>query len=160
MRQIIRGRLGQVIVGFVILAAAGAVWLGVSKMSYPTVGGYTDIVGNAASVQTDPNGKPAQITLTADAASRLGVHTAVMAAAPAGSAVKLTMPTAALFYDDAGDTWAFVMGQPNVYARQHVAVAMIEGDTVKLSEGPPAGTQVVTQGAAELYGTEVGVGEE
>ena len=42
MRHFIRGRLGQVIVGFVIVAAAAAVALGVSKMSYPTVGGYSD----------------------------------------------------------------------------------------------------------------------
>lgn len=160
MRQLIRGRLGLVIVGFVIVAAAAAVALGVSKMSYPTVAGFPDEPGNAASVQVDPATKRAQVTLTEDAVNRLGVHTAAIAAAPPPSTAKLAMPTAALFYDEAGDTWAWVMGQPRVYERQHVTVSTIEGDTVALSAGPPTGTQVVTQGAAELYGTEVGVGEE
>jgi hypothetical protein len=165
MRHLIRGKLGQVIIGFVIVAAAAAVWLGVSRMSYPTVGGFADVPGNASSVQVDPATKRTQITLTADAASRLGVHTAAINApaagtAPAGGPAKLAMPTAALFYDDGGDTWAWVMSQPNVFERQHVTVVTIDGDTTTLSDGPSAGTQVVTQGGAELYGTEVGVGEE
>jgi hypothetical protein len=111
-------------------------------------------------VHVDENTKRAQITLTEDAANRLGVRTTAMTAAPAGSAGKLTMPAAALFYDDAGDTWAYVASQPYVYERQPVKVYAIEGDVVTLSDGPPAGTQVVIVGAAELYGTEVGVGEE
>jgi hypothetical protein len=159
MRQLIQGRLGLVIIGFVIVVAAAGVALGVSKMSYPTVAGFPDEPGNAASIQIDAATKRAQVTLTEDAVNRLGVHTAAIAGAPASKA-KLAMPTAALFYDEAGDTWAWVMGQPRVYERQHVTVSTIEGDTVALSDGPPAGTQVVTQGAAELYGTEVGVGEE
>ena len=160
MRNLIRGKLGLVIVGFVILAAAAAVTLGVSRMSYPTVGGYPDIVGNAASMRIDPATKRAEITLTEDAVHRLGVKTAAIAAAPAAGTAKLVMPAAALFYDAGGDTWAWVMSRPYVYERQHVAVSTIEGDAANLSDGPPAGTQVVTQGGAELYGTEVGVGEE
>ena len=153
MRQLIRGRLGQVIVGLVIVAAAAAVALGVSKLSYPTVGGFADAPGNAASVTVDPDTKRAQITLTADAATRLGLRTAAIAAAPPANTAKLVMPTAALFYDDAGDTWAWVMSQPNVFERQQVVVATIGGDTTALSDGPPAGSQVVTQGGAELYCT-------
>ena len=160
MRRLIEGRLGQVLVGFVIVAAAAALALGVSTMAYPTVGGYADAPGDAASVHVDENTKRAQVTLTEDAANRLGVRTTAMTAAPAGSAGKLAMPSAALFYDDAGDTWAYVASQPHVYERQPVTVYAIEGDVVTLSDGPPAGTQVVVVGAAELYGTEVGVGEE
>ena len=39
-----------------------------------------------------------------------------------------------------------------------VVVEAIEGKNVYLKEGPPAGTMVVTVGAAELYGAEKGVG--
>lgn len=160
MRRLIQGRLGLAFIGFVIAVAVAAVALGASKMSYPTVAGFPDDPEDAASVQVDPATKRAQVTLTEDAVNRLDVHTAAIAAAPPASTAKLAMPTAALFYDEAGDTWAWVMGRPRVYERQHVAVSTIEGDTVALSDGPPAGTQVVTQGAAELYGAEVGVGEE
>ena len=160
MRHLIRGRLGQVIVSFVIVAAAVALAIGVSRMAYPTVGTYADATGSAAKVELDATTKRPQLTLTEDAANRLGVRTGSIAAAPAGTAGTLVMPTAALFYDQAGDTWAYVASQPLVFERQHVTVSAIQGDTATLSAGPPAGTQVVTVGAAELYGTEVGVGEE
>jgi len=35
-----------------------------------------------------------------------------------------------------------------------VNVARVEEDRVIVSDGPPPGTQVVTAGAAEVYGTE------
>jgi hypothetical protein len=35
----------------------------------------------------------------------------------------------------------------------------VDGDTAVLTAGPPAGTEVVTGGASELSGAEVGVGE-
>ena len=39
--------------------------------------------------------------------------------------------------------------------RAEVKVDRIDGDRVLLSEGPPAGTKVVTVGAAEVYGAEL-----
>ena len=39
-----------------------------------------------------------------------------------------------------------------------VVVADIVGDTAQLSSGLPAGTEVVTVAAAELYGAETGLG--
>jgi len=38
-----------------------------------------------------------------------------------------------------------------------VAMAGVSGDMAVLQSGPPAGTQVVTTGAAELLGSEQGV---
>ncbi len=37
-------------------------------------------------------------------------------------------------------------------------VELIRGDDVYVTDGPPAGTPIVVVGAAELYGTEKGVG--
>lgn len=159
MRQLIRGRLGQVLVAVMVVAAAVAVALGVSTMAYPTVSSYPDTAGGAASVQMDEGAKTARITLTSDAARRLGLRTGAISAALAPG-TRLVMPADAVFYDAAGDTWAYVVREPLVYQREHVAVASIDGDVATLSAGPPAGTQVVVVGAAELYGTEVGVGEE
>lgn len=95
-----------------------------------------------------------ELTLSAKAAERLGVATAPVAAAGSG----LTMPYAALIYDSQGDTWAYANPEPLVFLRESVVVDRIDGDTVLISAGPPSGTAVVTTGAAELYGAEIGVG--
>lgn len=94
------------------------------------------------------------LTLSEKAAQRLGVETAPVAGA--GSA--MTVPYAAVVYDAAGKTWAYVTAEPLTYKRAEITVDEIDGDTARLSAGPPAGSQVVTTGAAELYGAEIGVG--
>jgi hypothetical protein len=94
------------------------------------------------------------LTLSAKAAERLGVETAPVAVA----GVALTIPYAAIIYDAEGATWAYVNNEPLVYTRAAVIVDGIEGDTAVISEGPASGTPVVTTGAAELYGAEIGVG--
>jgi hypothetical protein len=57
-------------------------------------------------------------------------------------------------YDPKGGTWTFTNPQPLVFVRHKIVVDRVEGDRVILSEGPPAGTVVVTVGAAELMGAE------
>jgi hypothetical protein len=94
------------------------------------------------------------LTLSEKAAQRLGVETAEVGAAGSGTSI----PYAAIVYDAQGKTWTYVNEQPLVYKRAEITVDDISGDTARLSAGPPAGTQVVTTGAAELYGAEIGVG--
>jgi hypothetical protein len=95
-----------------------------------------------------------QLTLSAKAAERLGVETAPVA----GSGSLLTVPYAAVIYDAQGDTWSYVNAEPLVFLREQITVDEIDGDTAVLSAGPAVGTSVVTTGAAELYGAEIGVG--
>jgi hypothetical protein len=38
--------------------------------------------------------------------------------------------------------------------QQQIEIDQVNGDSVVLSEGSPAGTEVVTVGAAEVFGTE------
>ena len=45
------------------------------------------------------------------------------------------------------------------YVKAPIAIDRIDGDRAILTEGPPPGTQVVTQGAEELFGVEDGIGE-
>jgi hypothetical protein len=52
----------------------------------------------------------------------------------------------------------YVSPSANTYTREPVTVEVIEGDRAVLAAGPAAGTAVVSVGAAELYGTETGVG--
>ena len=76
----------------------------------------------------------------------------------AGSGSALTVPYAAVIYDAKGATWSYVNTAPLVFLRSQITVDEIDGDTAVLSAGPSVGTSVVTTGAAELYGAEIGVG--
>jgi hypothetical protein len=108
----------------------------------------------AITMEEDESSGLKTLTLSEKAAQRLGVETAEVGAAGSGTSV----PYAAIVYDAQGKTWTYVNEQPLVYKRAEITVDDISGDTARLSAGPPAGTQVVTTGAAELYGAEIGVG--
>jgi hypothetical protein len=71
----------------------------------------------------------------------------------------LIIPYSAVIYGLNGETWTYINSAPLTYMRQHIAVDYIEGGQAFLSNGPPAGTRVVTVGAAMLYGTDTGVGK-
>jgi hypothetical protein len=106
-----------------------------------------------------------RITLTAKAAERLGIKTAAVSQAKVaptptgqGSPVpRRIIPYGAVFYDRAGQTWAYTNPQPLVFVRHKLTVDYIDGERAILSEGPPVGTPVVTVGATELFGAEYGV---
>jgi hypothetical protein len=97
-----------------------------------------------------------RVTLTADAARRLGVQTAKVRR----DGTRAVIPYEALLYDPNGKTWAYVSPRPLVFQRIDVTVEAIEGDSVVLAEGPPVGTPVVTVGATEIWGVEYGGIEE
>jgi hypothetical protein len=96
-----------------------------------------------------------RVTLTEEAAVRLDIE--VDPVLLTGSAT--TIPYAAVFYTATGDTWTYTNPEPLTFVRVPIVVDHIRGDDVFLSDGPPPGMDVVTQGAAELYGTETGVEE-
>jgi hypothetical protein len=117
----------------------------------------TGAVGHAdppAQIEPIGAGDLHRITLTERAAQRLGIETAAVVE----RAGRLVLPYAAVFYDPDGQTWAYTNAEPNVFIRHAIAVESIDGQEAILSEGPPAGTAVVTVGVAELYGTEYEVG--
>ncbi|MBF9238076.1 efflux RND transporter periplasmic adaptor subunit [Hymenobacter sp. BT683] len=76
----------------------------------------------------------------------------------AASTPALTIPAAALLYDASGGQWVYVRTAPQQYTRQRVEVQRTLGDQVVISRGVKAGAAVVTDGAAELFGTEFGGG--
>jgi len=76
---------------------------------------------------------------------------------PSGSRRKV-VPYAAVLYDAHGDTWVYTNPEPLVFVRHRIMVDYINGDQAVLSEGPPAGTVVVTVGGAELFGAEFEIG--
>jgi hypothetical protein len=93
-----------------------------------------------------------RLALTEHAVDRVGIQTGTAAADPATG--KLTVPYAAIIYDSAGKTWVYTTPEPRVYVRQPITVERINGGVAVLSDGPAAGTAVVTTGAEELFGAE------
>ena len=96
-----------------------------------------------------------RVIFDAEAAKRVGLKTAPIRQ----YGRKEIMPYAALIYDAEGDTYAYTAPEPLTYVRQQISVDHYDGDSVVLSDGPPAGTEVVTVGVDEVYGTEFEVEE-
>ena len=91
-----------------------------------------------------------KLTLTERAAERLDLKTVAVTAGAGG----LEVPYGALIYTSDGDTWVYTNPEPLVYIRAQVVVDRIDGEVARLTDGPAAGTSIVTVGAAELYGAE------
>ncbi|MEO8495415.1 MAG: efflux RND transporter periplasmic adaptor subunit, partial [Planctomycetota bacterium] len=73
-------------------------------------------------------------------------------------AQSLTVPFKSVLYDINGGTWVYEQTADRVYARRRISVEYVDGDRAVLVTGPEPGSKVVTDGAAELFGTEFGVG--
>jgi hypothetical protein len=97
-----------------------------------------------------------RVTLTDDAVERIGLETALVAATDGG---RTMVPTATVLYDQDGRTWVFTEPDHDVFVREEVSIVGTSGDETILSAGPAVETPVVTVGVAELYGTELGVGD-
>jgi hypothetical protein len=106
----------------------------------------------AALESTGPD-KPARIILTDEAVDRVALQTTEVK--PLGK--ELTVDHAALVFDKAGKPWVFTVVRPRTYLRAAIGIEEVQNNLVILSAGPPAGTQVVTVGAIELWGAELGI---
>ena len=96
-----------------------------------------------------------RVAFDAEGAERVGLKTAPIRQ----DGRKELMPYAALIYDAEGDTFAYTAPEPLTYVRQKIVIDHYDGDSVVLSDGPPAGTEVVTVGVDEVYGSEFEVEE-
>lgn len=91
-----------------------------------------------------------RVKLSDETAARIDLQTASVRPAGRGTAV----PHAALIYNPDGDVFVYTRPAPQTYVRAAVTVRRVQGAQALLSDGPPAGTVVVTVGAAELLATE------
>ena len=73
-----------------------------------------------------------------------------------GQTTGLAVPSAAILRDIYGGEWVYVRTSPTTFLRHRVAVSAEQDGQAILSRGLAAGTQVVTAGSAELFGTEFG----
>ena len=99
-----------------------------------------------------------RLTLTARAVERLGIQTTPVRGQKVAGKQRKVIPYGALLYDPEGKTFVYTSPSPNTYIREPVSVDYVSGSSAVLLAGPAVGTAVVTVGAAELYGTETGVG--
>lgn len=76
-----------------------------------------------------------------------------------GETESLVIPRAAVLRDIYGTGWVYVQSGENVFRRERVAVTFTTNELAVLSLGPEVGTEVVVDGAAELFGTEFGAGK-
>jgi hypothetical protein len=72
---------------------------------------------------------------------------------------RLVVPLAAVVRDLSGGSWVYERTDSVTFVRRRVEVAQVVGPNAVLAAGPKPGTVVVTAGAAELFGTEFGVGK-
>jgi hypothetical protein len=128
-----------------VLATAALPVAGCTEVETETATGY-----EPSTLEPVKGNKDIQrVTFTAEGARRVDLQTA--------SVRRNVVPYAALIYDPEGKTYVYTSPKPFEYLREEVKVDRIEGDRVLVSRGPPAGTEVVTVGAAEVYGTELEV---
>jgi ABC-type oligopeptide transport system substrate-binding subunit len=104
-------------------------------------------VGNAV--------EPTHEKLTEEAAKRLDLQTKLVTGQQ-----RTVIPYSAILYDNQGYTWIYINTEPLTFVRHRVTVDSIQGDQAILSSSLPAGAQVVTVGAEELYGSEFEFEEE
>jgi hypothetical protein len=142
-----------------LLTAAGLLVVGLQLSACTQEAAEADSgLAEPAKVEQVEGSEVSRLTLTTKAAERLGIQTKPVLTGTVAGRQRSVIPYGAILYDANGDTWVYVTSEPLTYVRERVSVAFIEGDQAVLDDGPPEGSAVVTVGAAELYGTETGVG--
>jgi RND family efflux transporter MFP subunit len=76
-----------------------------------------------------------------------------------GQDARLVVSAKSLLYDIYGSTWVYVVVDDRSFERQRVSVDRVVDGRAVLTDGPQEGTRVVVDGAAELFGTEFGIGK-
>lgn len=91
-----------------------------------------------------------RVIFDAEGAKRAGLQTAAVRQ----NGQETVIPFSAVIYDAEGNTYAYTAPDPLTFVRQEIEIDRMDGDSAVLSDGPSAGTEVVTTGTALVYGTE------
>jgi len=97
--------------------------------------------------------------LPADTTLRAGERVAVEIATLESKDERLVVPFNAVLHDIHGGQWVYAQTAEHTYTRKRIQVARIAGNDAILASGPAAGTKIVTDGSAELFGTEFMTGK-
>lgn len=125
-------------------------------------GTETDLKTDPAHVEPIEGSDLSSVTLTPKAMVRLDIQTAPVREEQITkdgiSKTQKVVPYSAVIYDPHGGTWVYTNPKPRSFIRHSIDVAYIEGERAILTDGPPSGMDVVTVGAAELFGVEFEIG--
>jgi RND family efflux transporter MFP subunit len=130
-------------------------------VSVRRLGDDTPVVARrvTAPLKADPSAASVDLYYELSAAQGLRPGERVMVEVPLTSTQQgLVVPDAAVLYDIHGDAWVYEDLGGNAYARRRVQIARHAGDRAVIARGIGEGAKVVTDGAAELFGTEFGAG--
>ena len=143
-----RRQLSAACTGLVLIAASVSLSAcgGAPETAYPESASHYEPAKLEPIKGTDVQ----RVTFTAEGARRVGLQTAAIRT----DGQEKVMPYDALIYDAEGKAFTYTSPEPLIYVRQEIKIDRVNGDSVVLSDGPPAGTEVVTVGAVEVYGTE------
>jgi hypothetical protein len=94
-----------------------------------------------------------RVTMSQPAADRLGIKTEEVGRDRRG----LIVPSSAIFVDTDGQWWVYTNPEPLTFIRHPIKIRRDNAGFARLESGPPAGTDIVTVGVAELYGVEAEV---
>jgi hypothetical protein len=145
--------------------------VGAAACSGAAVSGEEETTSDAVKLEPVQGSDVSRVILSPKAVERLGIKTDQIrdarlpgrrlggGAAAGPVTTRRVVPYPAVLYDENGDTWTFTSPAPLTFVRQRIDVDYITGGMAVLLDGPPAGTRVVTVGAIELLGAELGVGE-
>lgn len=97
--------------------------------------------------------------LPADTTLRAGERVAVEIPTRDSTAEHLVLPFSAVLHDIHGGQWVYEQTAPHTYTRRRIQVARLAGGDAVLASGPPVGAKIVTDGSAELFGTEFMTGK-
>lgn len=136
--------------GAAALAVAALTLSACAEVESPSTKGYEPSKLEEVKGQEDVK----LVHFTAEGAKRTGLQTAAVDRRDGRQVV----PYASLIYDAQGHTFVYTSPRPLTYLRRAVTVDRIDSGRVYLSKGPRAGTDVVTVGAAQVYGTELEIG--
>jgi hypothetical protein len=148
-------RSAAVWIAVALLATVGvlALWLATRESGDEVAG------AEPAALEPLEGSSLVRVRLTERAAERIDLKTTpVRDVAPADRGKpKTVVPYSAVLYDTAGKTWVYTSPEPLAFVRAPVEVERFDGSLAFLTDGPPAGTPVVSVGAALLLGAELGV---
>ena len=137
-----------------VLVVAGLSLSACKEVEEESAGGYEPSKLEAVKGAKEDDAK--RIVFTKEGAARTALETGKVRR----GGEYTVMPYEALIYNDEAKTFVYTSPKPLTYLRKPVTVDRIEGQRVYLSDGPPAGTTVVTVGASEVYGTELEIAEK
>jgi hypothetical protein len=138
--------LRNVFLGFVVAVAAIASLAGCAEIEVPIAEPY-----EPAHLESTGPDQPARVILTDEAQRRIQLQTTKVRLEDGD----LEVEHAALVFDKKGKPWVFTVVGPLTYLRAPVKIKEIDDELMILASGPPPGTEVVTVGAIELWGTEL-----